>query len=114
MTFSNIKDRGMTEAQGRSVVARSDRQSWYPGTQAHHAFAILSRRDSREVCRAGRRVDRDQILALARAHDAMKAALADARSLVEAWCHYQGNSPVLFSTYLDPIDAALKLAEAVK
>ena len=77
MTFSDIKDRGMTEAQGRSVVARSDRQSWYPGTQAHHAFAILSRRDSREVCRAGRRDDRDQILALARAHDAMREALED-------------------------------------
>ena len=112
MTFSNIKDRGMTEAQGRSVVARSDRQSWYPGTQAHHAFAILSRRDSREVCRAGRRDDRDQILALARAHDAMREALEMVRD---------ANGDAMADGYVvippsaaATIDAALKLAEAVK
>lgn len=53
-----------------------------------------------------------RLLARATAAEAALAkvttALRDARPLVEKWCHYQGNSKVLFDTYLGPIDAALK------
>jgi hypothetical protein len=34
-------------------------------------------------------------------------ALAGARSLVEKWCHYQGDTPELFDKYLGPIDSVL-------
>lgn len=37
----------------------------------------------------------------------LRAALKDARVIVEKWCHYQGNTPELFEQYLGPIDAAL-------
>ncbi len=34
-------------------------------------------------------------------------ALTFARTYVEKWCHYQGDSKALFDQYLKPIDAAL-------
>jgi hypothetical protein len=53
----------------------------------------------------------DRRLTAATAHtERLEAALREARSIVEKWCHYQGNAPELFAQYLGPIDAALSAA----
>ena len=41
----------------------------------------------------------------------LAAALREARTIVERWCHYQGNTPELFAQHLGPIDAALDSPE---
>lgn len=73
--MSNILDRGMTEAQARHHLSRQDRKSWYPGTRALGSHGIIANRDGREVARCASRKDRDSIVAMARAHDAMQTAL---------------------------------------
>lgn len=108
---SNILDRGMTIPEARAMLAKTDRQSWYAGTQAHHAFAVMSSKDSREVFRAGRRDDRDQILAMVRAHDAMRESL---ETLVN---YISENDQDGLTDHAEPMTAAraaLKLAAAVK
>jgi hypothetical protein len=37
--------------------------------------------------------------------------LVAARTIVEKWCHYQGNTPELFDQFLTPIDAAISKAK---
>lgn len=64
--MSNILDRGMSEDEARDHLALLDRRSWYASHHAHNAFAIMSGRDGREVCRCAKKSDRDIILALIR------------------------------------------------
>ena len=52
----------------------------------------------------------DEIERLRSRAERLEAALREARSIVEKWCHYQGNAPELFAQYLGPIDAALETA----
>ena len=65
-----------TEDQARSDIAANDRRGWFPGTRALGAYGVMSGKDGREVARCAARYDSDQIVAMARAFDDMKAALA--------------------------------------
>lgn len=64
------------EAEAREQIAAADRKGWFPAPHASQGFGILAR-DGREVCRCYNEMDRDEILRIARAHDAMVTALTE-------------------------------------
>ena len=61
--------------QARAEIAANDRRSWFPGTRALGSHGIISRQNEREVARFDSRADRDQVVAMARAFDDMRASL---------------------------------------
>ena len=68
--------------QAREELHRKDMAGWFGARHASDDFGILSR-NGREVCRCDYEPDRDAILRIARAHDALVKALEQALHCIE-------------------------------
>lgn len=74
-TYSNIQDRGISFEEAKAVIARKDRQSWFPSLHPTGGYRIVSGRDGREVAACANGDDRDFLIATIKLHEPMRAAL---------------------------------------
>jgi len=72
-SLTNIPDRSPDQA--RAEIQRKDMAGWHSGPSP--AFYMVFNRAGREVCRCDYESDRDAILRIARAHDALVKALEE-------------------------------------
>ena len=106
-----VLERGRTESEAKADIAKADRKSWYPGTHASGQSGIISAKDGHEVCRCDRRADRDQIVAMARSHDALREGLS---ALVDSLSENDQDGLTDLAEPMVAARAALKLAACVK
>lgn len=83
MTTPELLKPVRAESVARSEIAANDRRSWFPGTRALGEYGIISNKDSREVARCVLRTDRDNLVAMARSFDDMRAALVMVRAYMD-------------------------------
>jgi hypothetical protein len=88
---SSILNRGLTPDQVREIIARKDRQGWFPARHASGDLGILSRADGREVALCGKEADREFILSAAHHMDALKTALSVAAITLRSFQHGQAD-----------------------
>lgn len=110
MSGSHILDRGLTPEQAKADIDRRDRASWFPARHASGAAGIIAGRDGREVGRFDREQDRDVIVAMAKSHDAMRAALEAAQEFVAGEIERRGPTDADY----DMIEQAQPLAKHIE